>query len=330
MHTYELKQTILCLDEISAGYNDGSKNPKPILKGVNLIEKDVVRPGIDATGQIIAVVGRSGRGKSTLFKVLTGLMKPMSGRVLITNSNPGDPESAKEVGEGDVGFVDQKYTLFRHKTVNQILMYALKNTKLTPEEKNKKIEEQLDKWSMTQHRDKYPCELSGGQRQRTAVIEQLLTSKHFMVFDEPFSGLDVGNIESVKSAFEMILSSDELNTIIFSTHDIRLAVELADVVYVIGYPEDLQREVETKVSEFNELVLKNNDLINDPTTNKKTKKYLRKENDSNISKIVEERSKLYSTIVQKYDLKEMGIAWTKFGMEHLELVDKIKTSMLNS
>lgn len=58
-----------------------------------------------------------------------------------------------------------------------------------------------------------------------------------MVFDEPFSGLDVGNIEKVKVAFDKILKSDTLNTIIFSTHDIKLAVELADSIYVIGHPE---------------------------------------------------------------------------------------------
>jgi polar amino acid transport system ATP-binding protein len=271
---YELKQTILCLDQVSAGYEG-----KAILKDVSLVEKDVVREGIAATGQIAAFLGRSGRGKSTLFKVLTGLSKPISGRVLITCSKPNEPEAAKEVGEGDVGFVDQKYTLFRHKTVYQIMQYALKKSKTTAEEKKKNIDEQLTKWGMIDHKDKYPCELSGGQRQRTAIIEQLLTSKHFMVFDEPFSGLDVGNIESVKQAFELILSSDELNTIIFSTHDIKLAVELADVIYIIGYPEGITD---------------------------------------------------HSTIVNKYDLKELGFAWTKFGPDHLELIESIKADLLKS
>ncbi len=275
---YELKQTLLCLDGISAGYDDG-ETKKIILKDVSLIEKDCVRPGVEATGQIIAVVGRSGRGKSTLFKVLTGLVKPFSGRVLITNSKENEPESAKEVCEGDVGFVDQKYTLFRHKTVYNIMMYALKRRSITVEEKKKIIDEQLTKWGLIDHKDKYPCELSGGQRQRTAIIEQLLSSKHFMVFDEPFSGLDVGNIQSVKEAFDIIQCSDELNTIIFSTHDLKLAVELADVVYIIGYPQG--------------------------TTE-------------------------YSTIVKKYDLKELGFAWTKFGPSHLDLMEKIKIDMLNS
>ncbi len=58
-----------------------------------------------------------------------------------------------------------------------------------------------------------------------------------MILDEPFSGLDVGNIEKVKTSFQKILDADEYNTIIFSTHDIRLAAELADSIYIIGNPE---------------------------------------------------------------------------------------------
>src|SRR5690606_26609856 len=76
----------------------------------------------------------------------------------------------------------------------------------------------------------------GEQRQRTAIIEQIFSSGHYMVLDEPFSGLDVGNIEAVKNSFKLITSSHEYNTIIYSTHDIELAVELADSIYVIGFP----------------------------------------------------------------------------------------------
>jgi polar amino acid transport system ATP-binding protein len=57
-----------------------------------------------------------------------------------------------------------------------------------------------------------------------------------MVLDEPFSGLDVGNVMSVKAAFNLVSESHELNTIIFSTHDIELAVELADSIYILGFP----------------------------------------------------------------------------------------------
>jgi ABC-type nitrate/sulfonate/bicarbonate transport system ATPase subunit len=236
---YSSTDTILYLDKVSVGYKDKNDHSKVnmILKDVSLEEKDIHREGHNATGQTIAFIGRSGRGKSTLFKALTGLLKPTSGKVLITDGNPNIPNSAKEVAEGDVGFVDQKYTLFRHKTLTEILHYAMRKINKTKQEKDAIIDSYLADWGLAEHKDKYPCELSGGQRQRTAILEQMLTSKHFIVLDEPFSGLDVGNIEKVKASFERILSDDELNTIIFSTHDIKLAVELADSIYIIGHPE---------------------------------------------------------------------------------------------
>ena len=231
--SYRAEDTILYVDKISVGYEG-----KTILKDISIVEKNIVRDGHDSTGQTIAVLGRSGRGKSTLFKALTGLVKPMSGQILISDMKTEEKDDAKELSEGDVGFVDQKYTLFRHKTVYQICQYALRKSKSTKQEKDAMITEFLTEWGLLEHKDKYSCELSGGQRQRTAIIEQMLSSKHFMILDEPFSGLDVGNIEKVKTSFQKILDADEYNTIIFSTHDIRLAVELADSIYVIGKPEE--------------------------------------------------------------------------------------------
>lgn len=234
---YKAEETILYVDKLSVGYKDKNGKDKQILRDVTIVEKDIVRDGHESTGQTIAFIGRSGRGKSTLFKALTGLLKPTSGQVLITDFKTEDVTDAKQVSEGDIGFVDQKYTIFRHKTVHQICQYALRKSTLTKPEKEALITEYLTDWGLLEHKDKYSGELSGGQRQRTAIIEQMLTSKHFMILDEPFSGLDVGNIEKVKESFGRILSADEYNTIIFSTHDIRLAVELADSIYIIGYPE---------------------------------------------------------------------------------------------
>lgn len=273
---YELKDTILYLDNVELGYGEGS-DYKVVLKDVNLVEKDVVREG-HTTGQVIAIVGRSGRGKSTLFKALTGLVKPKNGEVLITEIDTLETNDAKIVSEGDVGFVDQKYTLFRHKTVEEIFKYALRNSNMTKEEKTNTINKYLGEWGLENQRKQYPCELSGGQRQRTAIIEQILTSGHFMVLDEPFSGLDVGNIRDVKKSFELIKEDHELNTIIYSTHELRLAVELADSIYVVGYPDLNNRE--------------------------------------------------YATIVAHYDLKEMGLAWKEFGLEHLKLVQEIDDKMM--
>lgn len=246
--SYQELDTILCLNDVELGYGVGDEY-KCVLKNLNMIEKDVVREG-HTTGQVIAVVGRSGRGKSTLFKAMTGLVKPKAGQVLITELDSQDTTDAKLVQEGDVGFVDQKYTLFRHKTVEQTFMYAMRKSQMSKEEKLETIDKYLTTWGLQKQRKQYPCELSGGQRQRTAIIEQILSSGHFMVLDEPFSGLDVGNIRDVKHSFDLIRNDHELNTIIFSTHELRLAAELADSVYVIGYPDLETREYATIVKHF--------------------------------------------------------------------------------
>jgi len=232
MIQYSEKETILYVDKLSVGYGD-----KTILKDISLIEKDVVREGIASTGQVIAFIGRSGRGKSTLFKALTGLIKPTSGQILLKDLRIGHKTDAKIVSEGDIGFVDQKYTLFRHKTIYQMCQYAIRKQKLSPAEKKDMIEKTLSDWGLYEHKDKYSCELSGGQRQRTAIIEQTLSNKNFMIFDEPCASIDVFNVEKFKESVRLIGTYNEYNTVLFSTHDINLAVELSDSIYIIGFPE---------------------------------------------------------------------------------------------
>ena len=147
---YQEKDTILYLENVEVGYGKGDSY-KPVLKDINLVEKDVVRAG-HITGQTIAIVGRSGRGKSTLFKALTGLVKPHTGQVLITELDSEDSTDAKVVREGDVGFVDQKYTLFPHKAVEQSFKFALRNSSKTKEEKEEIIEEYLVNWGLVKQR----------------------------------------------------------------------------------------------------------------------------------------------------------------------------------
>jgi ABC-type nitrate/sulfonate/bicarbonate transport system ATPase subunit len=228
---FEFRETLLYVENLSVVY-DGVT----IIKDISLTEKNVVRPKHENTGQVIAFVGRSGRGKSTFFKTLTGLVQPESGKILIKDFESKELNAAKAVKEGDIGFVDQKYTLFRHKTVLQTFKFALRKTTLSAQEQETKINKYIKDWGLESCKDKYPNELSGGQRQRTAIIEQLFSSDKLIVLDEPFSGLDIGNIEEVKKSFELLSASNDLNTVIFSTHDIELAIELAQAIYVIGYP----------------------------------------------------------------------------------------------
>lgn len=234
MQVYEEKDIILHVENLTVAYGDNV-----IIQNVNIVERNVTRKDV-TQGQTIAVLGRSGRGKSTFFRALTGLVAPASGKVLIPDYNQqptNGMQPAKIVEEGDVGFVDQKYTLFRHKTVMDSFLYALRKSKLSSQEKKEKALSYLSEWGLEKVKDRFPNELSGGQRQRVAIIEQLLSSGHYMVLDEPFSGLDVGNIMNARKSFDLIDQGHDLNTIIFSTHDIELAAEIADSIYIIGYPK---------------------------------------------------------------------------------------------
>ena len=262
---YKLENKIFEVNNLTLGYGNNI-----IIKDFNMSESNVVLDGKN-TGQIIAILGVSGRGKSTLFKGFTGLIKPIEGQILIPKDYALN--EAKIVQEGDIALVDQEYTLFRHKTILESCKYALRKKKFQNEkEKIDLIEEYLNNWNLIQHKNKYPCELSGGQRQRTAILEKILLGSNYLIFDEPASGLDVVSIKKLKQSFNLISEENDLNTIIFSTHDINLAVELADSIYVIGHknPEDT-----------------------------------------------------FSTLINHYDLKELGLAWNEFGLNHLELVKEI-------
>lgn len=251
---YTLTNTLLKVENVSLSVPDINGNGmKCLIQNINFEEKDVVRPGL-TQGQMIAIVGDSGRGKSTLFKVLSGLVKPTTGHVWI----PGENGLGREVKEGDVGLVDQKYTLFRHQTLYDSLMFAAFKGKIPKELRHDLVMKYIVDWKLEEAKDNYPNECSGGQRQRAAAIQQLLCSKHFIIMDEPFSGLSVRGVKNLKEIIEKTCSQDELNTIIFSTHDLNLAVSIADQVYVIGYPKDTDGKLircGTIVSEYDLKVL---------------------------------------------------------------------------
>ncbi len=266
---------LLHLDNISFAYGD-----QVILKDISLEEFDIIREN-SITGQKIAILGRSGTGKSTLFRLIAGLRKPKTGSIYIADTSSENEDDAKLVQEGDVGYVSQQSTLFRDRTAYQALSFALRKKDMIEDEKKALIDSYLLSWGLNSIRNKYPNQFSGGQRQRIAIIQQILSCGHFLVMDEPFRGLDVGNIKDTKNAFDKICNEHEYNTIIFSSHNVNLAVELADVIYVLGQP------------------------------------------------IVENKLQTYSTLIGKFDLRELGLAWKDFDTDHLKLAKSIEDLMLS-
>lgn len=204
---------------------------KTILRDVNLEINDIKRPGL-TQGQVVALLGPSGMGKTRLFRILAGLDEPDEGQVHV-----GCPPMP--VQRGQVGVVAQNYPLFNHRTVLGNLVVAGKQAGMDAGKAKTQAEKILLDFGLSEHAKKYPVQLSGGQRQRVAIAQQFMCSEHFLLMDEPFSGLDLNAIERVIEMVTEIAASDEKKTFIIVTHDIAAALEVADTVWVLGRDRDV-------------------------------------------------------------------------------------------
>jgi ABC-type nitrate/sulfonate/bicarbonate transport system ATPase subunit len=202
-----------------------SLSGRPILRDVNFNIKNIIRPGL-SQGQVVTLIGRSGIGKTQLFKILSGLQEPGSGTVTIGHN--------KTVKPGDMGVIFQNYYLFEWRTIYSSLMMAARQNKSLQGQEKSSIEKYVSDFGLKDILGHYPAQLSGGQRQRVSIIQQLLKGSDFLLLDEPFSGLDICMLDKVVDLLRQVSLSDELKTLIIVSHDISTAVSISDTVFILG------------------------------------------------------------------------------------------------
>ena len=217
--------TLLKVDHVSLSYGD-----TVILRDVNAEIRDIVRDDC-VTGQVVGFLGPSGIGKTQLFRIIAGLHQPTSGEVLVNST-------LTPVKAGMVGVVAQSYPLFENRTIFSNLMLAAKQREKSHDAAHEKVMSYLQRLNMEDCAQLYPAQISGGQRQRIAIAQQLLCSEHFLLMDEPFSGLDLVMEAKVCQLINEIASLDELNTIIVVTHDVTAAASVADHLWLMGRDRD--------------------------------------------------------------------------------------------
>ncbi len=177
---------------------------------------------VDA-GEIVALVGGSGCGKTTLFRMISGLEMPSRGTVAIDGETIAAPHPA-------VGIVFQEARLLPWLTVAQNIAFGLED--LPKAERDARVDEALLRVGLAGYGGRWPRELSGGQAQRVSIVRALVTQPKALLLDEPFSALDALTRESLQDHL-LALWEQHRPTLVLVTHDVEEAVALADRAIVL-------------------------------------------------------------------------------------------------
>jgi phospholipid/cholesterol/gamma-HCH transport system ATP-binding protein len=186
-------------------------------------------------GETVAIMGKSGTGKSVLLKLIVGLLRPDSGKIFYRDE---DVSSLKESGlmalRSQMGFVFQGSALFDSMTVGQNLdLFLVKHTNMNSEEREKKILETLDIVGLKDAIDKMPSELSGGMKKRAGLARSIVTEPELMLYDEPTTGLDPLTASSIAEEILTLQQGLGIASIVV-THDLPTAFTVADRAIVLN------------------------------------------------------------------------------------------------
>lgn len=204
----------IAINHVSYSYCDGGK-PYLALDDVDLQIKD---------GEFVCVIGHSGCGKTTLLKLLAGLLLPDAGEIYIGEKRMESPGTDRAV-------VFQNYSLFPWMTVRKNVMFGIRaaNKDVSKRRAEQIAREYLIKVGLGDYQDQYPYQLSGGMHQRAAIARALAMDSDILLLDEPFGALDAKKRKELQHLLEQLWDNGERRkTVVFITHDIDEAILLAD------------------------------------------------------------------------------------------------------
>ena len=204
-------------------------------------------------GEFVAIVGPSGCGKTTLLSLISGILKPSQGRIILDGRNICEPKSKEKNKKqkqqnAEIGYRFQRDQLLDWRTIwkNVTLGLEIQGRK-GDKEIEEKLSKLLDKYGLRPFKNKKPTQLSGGMRQRVALIRTLALDPKLLLLDEPFSALDFQTRLSVCNSVSEIIE-DEKKTAILVTHDIAEAISMADRIIILkARPGSVKRIVEVNL-----------------------------------------------------------------------------------
>lgn len=179
-------------------------------------------------GEFVAILGPSGCGKSSMLNVISGLVPPSRGQVMVEDQPLFTPRSVAP----RLGYVFQSHRLLPWRSVRQNLEIALAASTVPKAEWEDSINEILDILHIRQFKESWPMRLSGGQRQRVSIARALVVRPSYILMDEPLSTLDEVTARSLREELTSICQRTGA-TVVFVTHSIREAVFLADRILIL-------------------------------------------------------------------------------------------------
>jgi NitT/TauT family transport system ATP-binding protein len=210
---------LLEVQDVRMAYGLEGKGPL-VLDGVNVVIED---------GEIVSLLGRSGSGKSSLLRVIAGLLKPTNGRALWQ----GEPVSGPYPG---VAMVFQSFALFPWLTVEENVELGLEALRTPLAERTRRASEAIDLIGLGGFESAYPKELSGGMRQRVGFARALVVHPELLLMDEPFSALDVLTAETMRTDIIDLWIEGRLpiRSVLMVTHNIEEAVLMSDRILILS------------------------------------------------------------------------------------------------
>lgn len=182
--------------------------------------------------QIVGLLGPNGAGKTTCFYMIVGLIQVDSGRVLLDQKDITKLPIHDRARHG-LSYLPQESSIFRNLTVEENVLAILQaRQELTRAEREKKLEQLLEEFSIVHIRDSKGMSLSGGERRRTEIARTLATDPKFILLDEPFAGVDPISVSDIKTIINQL--KDRGIGILLTDHNVRETLDICEKAYIVS------------------------------------------------------------------------------------------------
>ncbi|WP_192822520.1 LPS export ABC transporter ATP-binding protein [Rufibacter sp. LB8] len=181
-------------------------------------------------GEIVGLLGPNGAGKTTSFYMIVGLVKPNAGKIFLDQEDITALPMYRRAKKG-VGYLAQEASVFRDLTVEENILAVLEMTNKTKAERQEKVEELLEEFSLTHVRNNKGVVLSGGERRRTEIARALAVDPSFVLLDEPFAGVDPIAVEEIQTIVAKLKTKNI--GILITDHNVNETLSIVDRAYLL-------------------------------------------------------------------------------------------------